>query len=465
MSYPLKNTRRGFLKHVALGSALCATSYGQTKPTPSKKPARDIMETEVLVVGGGVAGIGAALGAARCGAKTLLLEDCGFFGGVAAWGVGMQINQMRPKGVPRSVIHEMLIEKLLAFGEHAAIFGIRSPGNGSHALLVNTNYLKVAVLDVLDQVGCRYLVHTRAVDTVVEQNCVKGVVIATKRGLLTVRAQVVIDCTGDADVAYFAGAETMIATGRISPQTLCFNTANVTPEQVKAGRAHFMQHQAEAKQTFPLIQKHMPGIGQVANGHYFYSNHPGTRDLGQFDVTDPEQFTRAECLSRRQIVQTVESWRRFGGEDLKDIDLVGTGARIGVRESRRLKGVYILTEEDAMEGRKFADGIAWRSGNLDIGGIRCVRMKIHDVPYRALLPETVDGLLVAGRCISATHEGASAGKSMGNCMATGHAAGVAAALAVQKNQIPRDLDAKAIRARLMQDQVDLDFSGQTQDWM
>ena len=77
----------------------------------------------------------------------------------------------------------------------------------------------------------------------------------------------------------------------------------------------------------------------------------------------------------------------------------------------------------------------------------------------------MDGLLVAGRCISATHEGASAGKSMGNCMATGHAAGVAAALAVQKNQIPRDLDAKAIRARLMQDQVDLDFSGQTQDWM
>jgi len=462
MSDSSRNTRRGFLKHVALGSALCATSFGQTKPNSPRNPLRDVMETDVLVVGGGVAGIGAALGAARCGAKTMLLENCGFFGGVAAWGCGMQINQMRPKGLPRSAIHEMLIEKLLAYGDHAAKFG---GGSNSHALFCNTEYLKAAVLDVLDKAGCTYLVHTQAVDAIVKNDRITGVVIATKRGLVTVRAQVVVDCTGDADVACFSGAQTLKAEGQLSPQTLCFNTANVTQEQLTAGRIHFMKHQEEAKQAFPLIHNQMPGIGRVANGQFYYTNHAGTRDLGQFDVTDPVQFTQAECLSRRQVVQTVESWRRYGGKNLQNIELVGTGAHIGVRESRRVKGMYILTEEDAMQGRRFEDAVAWRSGHLDIGFVRLARMKVHDVPYRALLPEKIDGLLVAGRCISATHEGASAGKSMGNCMATGHAAGIAAALASQHHTVPRDVDVKEIRARLLQDQVDLDFSGQTQDWL
>ena len=106
-----------------------------------------------------------------------------------------------------------------------------------------------------------------------------------------------------------------------------------------------------------------------------------------------------------------------------------------MRETRRVKGVYVITEEDAMAGRTFDDAIAWRSGFLDLGGQKggkFVKMKIHDVPYRAILPEKLDGLLMAGRCISATHVGAAAGKSMGNCMATGHAAGVAAAIAAKK---------------------------------
>ena len=117
------------------------------------------------------------------------------------------------------------------------------------------------------------------------------------------------------------------------------------------------------------------------------------------------------------------------------------------------------------QGWTFDDVIAWRSGNLDIGHVRLSRMKIHDVPYRALLPVTVDGLLVSGRCISATHVAASAGKSMGNCFATGHAAGIAGALAAKQGLVPREVSVTRIQDALRKDEVNLDFSGQEQDWL
>jgi len=130
-----------------------------------------------------------------------------------------------------------------------------------------------------------------------------------------------------------------------------------------------------------------------------------------------------------------------------------------VRETRRVKGAYLVTEEDAMAGRRFDDAIAWRAGFLDTGGQRggaYTRMKVHDVPYRSILPIGMDGLLVAGRCISATHMGAAAGKSMGNCMATGHAAGIAAAISARTGRAPRELKAGEIQKALRTDGVDLE---------
>ncbi len=155
--------------------------------------------------------------------------------------------------------------------------------------------------------------------------------------------------------------------------------------------------------------------------------------------------------------------REFGGEELKDIELIGTGTQIGVRETRRVKGPYVLTEADALTGRKFDDVIAWRSGFLDIGFVRLSKMKIHDVPYRAILPEKLDGLLMAGRCISATHVAASAGKSMGNCVATGHAAGLAAAMSAKKGRLPRELKVSQLQDALRADGVDLTRGGDEQE--
>jgi len=410
-------------------------------------------EPDVLVVGGGPAGIGAALGAARTGVRTLLIESCGFFGGVAALSLGMPINQMRPESKPRSALHELLIEKLVACGEQAVYIG-------QHQLYCNVDYLKVAVLDALDEAGCKYLVHLSAVDALVEGNRVIGVVVSTKQGLANIRAKVVVDCTGDADVAYFAGAETMMETKEPRmPSTLLLSLANVPAQQAR--RANIRKAADNARSKYPLIPKSW-GLHTVSNCHYFWINHTGTRDIGQFDVTDPLQRSQAECVSRRQALEMIRAMREFGGEELKDMELVATGSQIAVRETRRVKGQYVLTEEDAAGGRKFEDVVAWRSGYLDLMGYKFTDMKVHDVPYRAILPEKVDGLLTAGRCISATHVAMAAGKSMGNCMATGHAAGLAASIAAKKGIIPRDVKVGEIQDALRKDGVDLTMGGKVQ---
>ena len=152
----LNHSRRKFMKNVGLGVSLAATaplSVGTaTAQTIDHSKTKQLMETEVLVVGGGPAGIGAAIGAAKTGVETLLIENNGFFGGVASWGLGMPINQMRPASKPRSVVHELLIEKLVKLGYQAVHIG-------QHQLYCNVDYLKVAILDALEEVGCKYLVH------------------------------------------------------------------------------------------------------------------------------------------------------------------------------------------------------------------------------------------------------------------------------------------------------------------
>lgn len=452
-------SRRKFL--TAAGMAVAGTVALRTgsaqaagqEPSAAVKNKLNVLDTvDVLVVGGGPAGIGAALGAARTGARTLLIENHSFFGGVGAWAMGMSINQVRPNGKPRSAVHELLVQKLQAYGDQAVILY-------KHQLCCNVEYLKVAVLDALDEVGCRYLVHVRAADAIVENNRVVGVLIVTKRGLMAIRAKTVVDCTGDADVAYYAGAETMTESGNLSPSTLLPTFGNVTKEQLRAITTPEIA--SKARDKYPLIPTSWD-IGPIAKSHGFYSNHGGTKFFGQFDATDPLERTKAECLSRRQVVQMIQAMREFGGEGLKDIELTGAGPQMGVRETRRVKGLYVLTEEDAKSGARFEDVIAWRAGRLDIGFTRDEPMKIHDVPYRAILPEKMDGLLVAGRCISATHVAASAGKSMGNCLATGHAAGLAAVMCARKNLVPREVKVAELQDALRADGVNLDVKEREQ---
>jgi ribulose 1,5-bisphosphate synthetase/thiazole synthase len=447
-------SRRTFLGAAAGAAAGLTGSAAGAGPVPSRPTALDT--ADVLVVGGGPAGIGAALGAARRGVKTLLVENHSFFGGVAAWALGMPINQVRPNGKPRSVVHELLVHKLEAYGDQAA-------RAGKHEFWCNVEYLKVAVLDALEEAGCRYLVHVRAADAVVENNRVMGVVMATKRGLMTIRAKVVVDCTGDADVAYYAGAETMTEAEALMPMTLSLALTNIDRTKVRYSDVRDAIHNARAKH--PLIPSGFLEVNQIAHSSSWYINHSGTADLGRVDATDPTERTKAECFSRRQALQMVQSLRESDNPDLRRIEWIGAGPQVSIRETRRVKGVYVLTEEDAMTGRTFEDTIAWRSGFLDPGGqkgAKFVKMQVHDVPYRAILPEKLDGLLMAGRCLSATHVAAAAGKSMGNCMATGHAAGIAAAMCAKANVVPRELKVADLQKALRADGVDLDMKDRDQ---
>ena len=445
--------RRKFIAATGLSVLGLNRIIGQEPVTTEivRKKRSEVIKTKVLVVGGGPAGIGAAIGAAKSGADTLLIENYGFFGGTAAFSVGMCINQMRPDEKPRGFVHELLLQKLQSYGEQAVRVS-------THQFFTNVEYLKAAILDALDDVGCKYLVHTKAVDAITKGNRITGVVISTKSGLIDINADVVVDCTGDADIAYFAGAPTLLETGKLAPQTLLFDVSNVENYSSRdmAGVVN------KAKSKYPLIPDSW-GLLKVSNDHHFYINHSGTRDMGNFDITDPYQFSKAECMSRRQVVQMTEAMREFGNNDLKKCEIVGASTQIGVRESRRIKGAYILTEDDAIKGSRFDDVIAWRSGWLDIGYVKVSQIKVHQVPYRCIVPDQIDYLLAAGRCISASHEGAAAGKSMGNCFATGHAAGVAAALSLKLKKTPRELDVKKIQEILKNDGVDLTKGGEAQD--
>ena len=461
MSDRRKSTRRELLAAgaaIAGGAAIAAgvsRGSGDTRSITTAPGRPTLDEVDVLVVGGGPAGIGAAIGAARKGAKTLLVENHSFFGGVAAWALGMPINQVRPGGKPRSAVHELVVAKLQAYGDQAVRFG-------KHELWCNVEYLKVAVLDALDEVRCRYLVHLRAADAIVENNLVVGAIVATKRGLMAIRAKAVVDCTGDADVAYYAGAETMTEASALMPMTLSLALTNL---DAKVRYSDVRDAIQKARKKHPLIPSGFLEINQVAHSHSWYINHSGTADMGRVDATDPIERSRAECNSRRQALQMIRAIRESASPELQRIEWIGSGPQVSVRETRRVKGAYVITEEDAMSGRKFDDAIAWRSGFLDPGGQRgakFVKMKVHDVPYRAIVPEKLDGLLMAGRCISTTHIGAMAGKSMGNCMATGHAAGVAAALSAKRGVMPREISVRDLQDSLRADGVDLEMKDRDQ---
>jgi hypothetical protein len=373
--------------------------------------------------------------------------------------MGLPINQMRPAGQSRSRLHDLVIERVCAYGEAAGQLV-------DHSLVCNTEYLKLGLMDLLDEAGCDYLLHSQVVGAAVSQGRLVGALLATKAGLTRVEAGAFVEATGDADLAFFAGAETMKGRdddGFLSPMTLCFIIGNVDVDGARAYAEQDGSFQAlveKARAKYPLLPDSMVlEKGPFPLHHHVVINHGGTRRRGVLDGSDARDMTEAERYSRHQIAQIVAALREFGGPAFAQAQLAASGAQVGVRETRRVKGDYVLTEEDALSGRRFADAVAWRSGWLDIGWVRWEAMQVHDVPYRALLPEQVDGLLVAGRCISATHVAASAGKSMGNCLATGHAAGLAAALSVRAGCTPRALPVAAVQQALRKDGVDLQWAG------
>ena len=420
----------------------------------NEKATLEPIDVDVLVAGGGPAGLGAAIAASRLGVKTLLVERMAFLGGVAAIGLGMTINQMRPGGKPRSRVHEHLIERLRRFGSEAYRFE-------DHALVTNTEYLKLAAFQALEDVGCDYLLHSFISNAIVDGDIVKGVVVNTKSGPLRINAKRVVDATGDGDVCFFAGCpmeKGREGDGFLSPMTSLFVLGGVDVAKV-------MEYQKEDRGFIKLLKEgrragyELPERMHMRPTIYpgcVYVNHAGTKLHGVFDGTDVRDLTRAERIMRQQAIDVLRFLKERQVLGFEHTYLEQVSAWAGVRETRRIIGEYVLTEDDAKSGARFPDAVARRFGFLDIGFVRYEEMLPHDVPYRSLIPKKIDNILASGRNISATHVAASAGKSMGNCMATGHAAGLAAMLSIQENVTPRELDVKLVQKVLREDGVYLD---------
>jgi glycine/D-amino acid oxidase-like deaminating enzyme len=457
--------------------------------TVALPPRRAILaaETDVVVVGGGPAGIGAALGAAEAGAEVVLAERYGFLGGNATAALVMPLMSFHTQRTafeqpgatklfptdhgPGEPVVAGALAKLLHRLVHTGGAIAPSPDTG-YTVPFDPEQFKLAALQLLDEAGVHLLFHAFASD-VVRDGPVGGVVFETKSGPVVIRARVVVDCTGDGDVAACAGARYEIGReedGLVQPMTLMFRMVRF---EGAGFEAYVRQHpdqwrgvhglwdlirQASEAGELDLPREDILFFGTPHEGEVSINSTRVVRVLG----TDVFDWSRAELESRRQMRQIAAFLRRYV-PGFEHAYIAQSGVHTGVRETRRVIGDYQLTAEDVLGARKFEDVVARGSYPVDIhnpkgSGTVLKRLpsgEAYDIPLRTLLPQGVEGLLVAGRCLSGTHEAHSSYRVMPIVMATGQAAGVCAALAAEREVTPRAVPAADVQAALLRQGADL----------
>ncbi|MPZ72892.1 MAG: FAD-dependent oxidoreductase [Nitriliruptorales bacterium] len=444
-------------------------------------------DADVLVVGGGPSGIGAALGAAEAGADVVLAERYGFLGGnatvalVMPW---MSFHTRRPQpprlgdaGLMPSDHGEG--EPIVA-GKHLDVIRRLVADGGAVAPSLATGYtvpfdpevFKTTALDLLDEAGVDYLLHAFA-SGVVDEPMGSGVVFETKSGPLVIRAKAVIDATGDGDVAAAAGASFEVGRGTdglVQPMTLMFRMVGFHRPDFAAYVADHPEQWRSVHGLWDLVAA-ATAAGELELPRedmlFFATPHEGELAVNSTRVNkvlgiDAWDLTLAEAVSRRQMRQIVSFLRRYV-PGFADSYAIQSGVGIGVRETRRIIGEYQLTGDDILSARKFDDVIARGTYPVDIHNpegkgtlLRSVPAgDAYDIPLRCLLPQGVDGVLLAGRCISGTHEAHSSYRVTPTAMATGQAAGACAALAAQTGNSPRSVSPRAVQADLKRQGADL----------
>ena len=437
-------------------------------------------ETDVLVVGGGPAGLGAALGAVQAGARVILAERYGFLGGNATAALVMPLmsfhTQMPTKerrgattllptdhGPGEAVVGGVLaklLSRLVAVG--GAIPPTLATG---YVVPFDPEWFKIVALDLLDEAGVQLLFHAFA-SGILGESAVEGVVFETNSGPLAIRAKVTVDCTGDADVAVQAGTPTEVGRtdGLVQPMTLMFRMAEF---HRAAFEAYVKEHPTEWRGVHGLwdLVRKATAAGELKLPRedilFFATPHEGEVSVNSTRVTrvlgtDVWDLSYAEWMSRRQMRQIAEFLRRYVPGFEKSY-VMQSGVNVGVRETRRIIGDYQLTADDVLSARKFEDAIARGAYPVDIhnpAGTGTILKRLppgeaYDIPLRCLMPQGADGLIVAGRCISGTHEAHSSYRVMPIVMATGQAAGVTAALAARRGTQPRELPTREIQHELL----------------
>ncbi|XAH23543.1 FAD-dependent oxidoreductase [Xylophilus sp. GW821-FHT01B05] len=432
-------------------------------------------EFDVVVLGGGPAGIAAAAAAAQAGRRTLLVEHYGFLGGMGtAAGVtnfcGLHANV---QGKIQQVVHgvaDQLLERMRALG------GLNEPhvifGGKIAAQAYDNTALKVAADGLVIDSGAQLLFHASAVGVLMRSpHEIEALLIETKSGRRAVMGKVYIDCSGDGDLAAHAGAPFEKGTdseGMLYPSTM-FRVNGVDPERAGDAWNHFGRWMEAAERDGRRFPRKTPIIRPQKNPMEWRANvtQLANPDGSPVDGTDARQLSWAEVEGRRQIVDFFQ-FLRSSAPGFENAYILEIAPQVGVRETRRIVGEYQLTEEDVLQCVDFDDSIGVNGWPIEAHVAGDVLFKWQDIPrvrgfnhlpYRMLLPQRIDNLLVAGRCASMTHMGQSAARVSGACFVMGQAAGTAAALSLAAGCRPRDLGTQALQQRLAQDGAELGRGG------
>ncbi|WP_372825821.1 FAD-dependent oxidoreductase [Polaromonas sp.] len=422
-----------------------------TRPNTITEPARTLPvygEFDVLVIGGGPAGLAASVSAARHGARTLLVERYGFLGGMGTAGGVTNFAGLygRKNGEMQQVVHgvvDELLERIDTLG------GLNQPQDGMLGRIRVRSYdvsaYKCAADQLLLSAGVHLLFHAWAAAVVMDGTAIASLVVETKSGRQAIRARHFIDCSGDADVAHFAGVPFELGDGHGSAlfPTTMFRVGHVDAARALAAVGDFKAINELMDQS---LEKHpgryrFPRQGAILrpqkNPAEWRANVTQIRNAAgmAMDATDARQLSEGELEGRRQITE----YFRFLKNEVPGFEqsaIVDIAAQVGIRETRRICGDYALTGEDILSSARFDDVIginAWPmemhvDGAISWGFPRDDQRAYNDLPWRMLTNSAVPNLLVAGRCASMTHEGQSAARASGGCFVMGQAAGTAAAL-------------------------------------
>ena len=448
-----------------------------------------IEECDVLVVGGGPAGIAAAVASSRQGASTILVERYGFVGGMATAGlVGPFMSCYDARGTQRVIggIFSELVSRMIL--DNGALDPAHVPaGSGYTSFLVPAHHnctpfdpevMKYVAMDMLLEGGVDVRLHTRYVGVAVDRMHVQHVLAADKAGIRGIRATVYIDTTGDADVLASASPDGFwkgrAGDGRLQPATMFMRVGGVDDDRIEEWvRGHPGEHlfaslveEAQSAGTWPSgADRNFVGLYRQPRAGEWRVN---TSRIAGIDGTSPEQMTKAEIEGRRQTRDLLKFFRKYcpgmGASYLLD-----TAPQVGIRETRRIKGLYCLTEDDVRTARRFDTAIARFAFFMDVhnpsgrgqegvdkpslngGGWRLLQDgDFFDVPFGCLVPEGIDNLLVGGRSISCDRMANGAVRVMPICFATGQAAGTAAAISAKEEIPPSKVDVQELRRRLLE---------------
>ncbi|MBR5528468.1 MAG: FAD-dependent oxidoreductase [Clostridia bacterium] len=412
----------------------------------------DIKEYDVIVAGSGPSGIAAAVMAGRCGAKTLLVESLGRPGGISTSGMMSHFTGT----VGNRIYHETL--------ERAAKKNYFE--SGVKTTVIDPDLLTLTYIEMLEEAGVDIALYTTVCDVIKEENTVKGIICHSKDGFSAFYSHVVIDATGDGDVAYKSGVPYTAgreSDGKMQPATLMFKVGGVDMERAVFPGSFETLVPTEKGELQALAREKLPAPA----GHVllYRSTVPGIVTCNMTNVTDIDGtkahgLTRAELVCRKQMPEIVNFLREYV-PGYEKCYIIGSASLIGIRETRHFEGVSTITERDIAQAVQHDDYVVYGAHfNFDVHNIsgagldktgcqhKFTQKKGYTIPYGCFVPKIVDGLLLCGRNISGTHMAHSNFRAMPICMGMGEAAGIAAALAVKQGKLPRDVDVKDIQEKL-----------------